>query len=86
MAARYKDRLKILDDQEIEDLYGRPRFNPDERVHFFGLTPEERALADGHYTLANRVLCILQIGYFKAKTSYSQIWCMAGLNQAAIFC
>lgn len=70
MASRYTDRLKILDDQEIEELYGRPRFNHDERVHFFGLTPEERALADRHYTLANRVLFILQIGYFKAKTLF----------------
>jgi TnpA family transposase len=69
-ASRYTDRLTILDDQEIEALYGRPRFNHDERVHFFGLTPEERALADRHYTLANRVLFILQVGYFKAKTLF----------------
>ena len=70
MADRYKDRLKILDDQEIEELYGRPQFNHDERVHFFGLTPEERAVANGHYTLASRVLFILQVGYFKAKTLF----------------
>ena len=49
MADRYKDRLKILEDREIEELYGRPQFNPEERVHFFSLTPEERAVADGHY-------------------------------------
>ena len=53
MADRYKDRLKILEDQEIEELYGRPQFNHDERVHFFSLSPEERALADAHYNLAN---------------------------------
>ena len=70
MADRYKDRLKILEDQEIEELYGRPQFNHDERVHFFGLTPEERAVADGHYNLASRVLFILQVGYFKAKTLF----------------
>lgn len=70
MGDRYKDRLKILEDQEIEELYGRPRFNHDERIYFFGLTPEERALADGYYNLASRVLFILQVGYFKAKTLF----------------
>jgi hypothetical protein len=70
MANRYKDRLKILEDQEIEELYGRPHFNHEERVQFFGLTLEERAVADGHYNLASRVLFILQVGYFKAKTLF----------------
>jgi Domain of unknown function (DUF4158) len=70
MADRYKKRLKILEDQEIEELYGRPRFSHEERVHFFDLSPEERALADGHYNLASRVLFILQVGYFKAKTLF----------------
>ncbi len=67
MADRYRDRLKILEDQEIEELYVRPRFNHEERLQFFSLSPEERALADGHYNLANRVLFILQAGYFKAR-------------------
>jgi Domain of unknown function (DUF4158) len=70
MANRYHDRLKILEDQEIEELYARPRFNHDERVHFFSLSSEERALADGHYNLVNRVLFILQAGYFKARTLF----------------
>ena len=72
MATRYKDRITILEDAEIEELYGRPRFTYDERVHYFALTPEERAVADGHYnySLASRVLFILQAGYFKAKTLF----------------
>ncbi len=70
MVDRYKDRLKILEDQEIEELYGRPQFNHDERVQFFSLSSEERALADTHYNLANRVLFILQLGYFKARTLF----------------
>lgn len=70
MTDRYASRLTILEDQEIEELYGRPRFTPDERVHFFALTPEERAVADRHYNLANRVLFIVQAGYFKAKTMF----------------
>ena len=70
MSNRYKDRIKILEDQEIEELYGRPQFNYEERTHFFGLTPEERTVADSHYNLASRVLFILQVGYFKAKTLF----------------
>ena len=70
MVDRYKDRLKILEDQEIEELYGRPQFNHDERLHFFSLSSEERALADAHYNLANRALFILQLGYFKARTLF----------------
>jgi TnpA family transposase len=70
MVDRYKDRLTILEDQEIEELYGRPQFNHDDRAHFFSLSPEERALADAHYNLANRVLFILQVGYFKARTLF----------------
>jgi Domain of unknown function (DUF4158) len=70
MTDRYTGRLKILEAQEIEELYGRPRFTHDERVHFFSLTPEERGVADRHYDLTNRVLFILQAGYFKAKTMF----------------
>jgi hypothetical protein len=70
MANRYHDRLKILEDQEIKELYARPQFNHEERVNFFSLSSEERALADGHYNLVNRVLFILQAGYFKARTLF----------------
>ena len=70
MAALHKKRLRILVDQEIEELYGRPRFNYEERELFFGLTPEERTVADSHHNLARRVLFILQLGYFKAKTLF----------------
>jgi hypothetical protein len=70
MATRYKSRLTILEDAEIEELYGRPRFTHDERVHYFALTAQERAVADGHYSLTSRVLFILQAGYFKAKAQF----------------
>jgi hypothetical protein len=70
MVDRFKDRITILEDQEIEELYGRPLFNHDERLHFFSLSPEERALADAHHNLANSVLFILQLGYFKARTMF----------------
>ncbi|MGP6192138.1 MAG: Tn3 family transposase [Vulcanimicrobiaceae bacterium] len=70
MTDRYASRLTILEDQEIEELYGRPQFTHDERVHFFSLTPQERRIVDRQNDLANRVLFILQAGYFKAKTMF----------------
>ena len=62
MTDRYAGRLTILEDQEIDELYGLPRFTPDERVHFFAPSLDERDAADRHHTLANRVLFILQAG------------------------
>jgi len=79
MATRYKDRMTILEDAEIEDLYGRPRFTHDGRVHYSALTPQERAVADGRYSLASRVLFILQAGYFKAKTLFFSL----GIDEVA---
>jgi len=32
-------RLSILGDDEIDALYGRPYFTPDERVPYFALSP-----------------------------------------------
>lgn len=72
MATRYKDRITILEDAEIEELYGRPRFTHDERVHYFALTPEERAVADGHYSLASRVLFILQAAISRQRRCFSR--------------
>lgn len=70
MTSRYTDRIKILEDAEIEELYGRPSLSHEERVHFFSLTEQERLLADGHHSLVSRVLFVLQAGYFKAKTLF----------------
>jgi hypothetical protein len=37
-------RLHILDDEEIEALYGRPFFTEDERTNVFTLTQPEKDL------------------------------------------
>ncbi len=70
MTSPYQGRIKILDTPEIEDLYGRPRFYPEERTYYFALTPEERDIANSYRTRENRILFILQAGYFKAKTMF----------------
>lgn len=70
MNKQYKDRLKILEDHEIDELYGLPRFDSDEQSYYFSMTQEERDLANSHRSVENCVLFILQAGYFKAKTMF----------------
>jgi len=70
IAQQYKDRIKLLEDQEIDELYGLPQFGPEEQAHYFALTQEERDIANSHRAIENRVLFILQVGYFKAKTMF----------------
>src|ERR1035437_8553128 len=63
-------RLSILTAQEIDDLYGLPRFSEDDRRPYFDLSPTERELVDGIFTLSVAVHLILQLGYFKAKRQF----------------
>lgn len=60
-------RLTILDQDEIDALYGLPRFSDEEREQYFTLTPEEQgALAEFHSS-KSKIFFILQLGYFKAR-------------------
>jgi len=63
-------RLSILTAQEIDDLYGLPRFSEDDRRLYFDLSPTERELADGVFTISVAVHLVLQLGYFKAKRQF----------------
>src|SRR3954470_16173314 len=60
-------RLRILGDDEIEALYGRPRFAEEERTQFFALSPAERVVLEQFHSIKSRIYWILQLGYFKAK-------------------
>jgi hypothetical protein len=60
-------RLKILTVDEIDALYGRPTFTPDERMSYFALSqPEQEALQEFR-TVKAQVMFIWQLGYFKAQ-------------------
>lgn len=63
-------RLSILTVQEIDDLYGLPRFMEEERRLYFDMSAAERDLVDSVYTISVAVHLILQIGYFKAKRQF----------------
>jgi hypothetical protein len=63
-------RLSILTAQEIDDLYGLPRFTEEDRRLYFDLGPAERELVDGVVTISVAVHLVLQLGYFKAKRQF----------------
>ncbi len=46
-ASSRQQRLKILDQDEIEELYGVPRFSDEEREQHFTLSVIEQAALDG---------------------------------------
>ena len=62
-----QQRLKILGDDEIDELYARPRFTSDERTQFFSLSQPEKDLLQELRSVKSQVLFVLQLGYFKAK-------------------
>jgi len=60
-------RLRILGQEEVEALYGRPHFSAEEREQYFALTPAEKEVFDELDSLPSRITFILQLGYFKAR-------------------
>ncbi len=66
-AARASGRLAILTAQEIEELYGLPRFTEEERQLYFNLSPREQAAVNAVQTAVAAVHLTLQLGYFKAS-------------------
>ena len=63
------NRLKIISANEVADLYRRPDFAHKDRVHYFALSPVERA-ALSIWSVNSRIHAILQLGYFKARQKF----------------
>lgn len=57
-------RLRILGDDEIEAIYGRPRLTHDERDQYFALSQPERDLLQELRSIKSQVYFVLQLGYF----------------------
>ncbi|EKU96540.1 transposase, TnpA family, partial [Leptolyngbya sp. PCC 7375] len=60
-------RLQILGEDEINNLYGLPRFTPEEQTEYFALSPREAAAIEQLHRIKSRIYAILQLGYFKAR-------------------
>jgi len=63
-------RLKILEQNEIDEIYGLPRFSDDEREQYFALTSLEMATLDELHSVKSKIVFILQLGYFKARSMF----------------
>ena len=63
-------RLRILGDEEIDALYGRPRFTHDERQEYFAFSPSELTALEQFRSHPSRLYCMLQLGYFKARQQF----------------
>lgn len=68
--ATTQKRLRILGDDEIEALYGRPHFTHEEREHYFALSDIEKRLLTELRSVHSQTYCILQLGYFKAQHAF----------------
>ncbi len=68
-SASNSHRLNILTPEEVEDLYGLPRFTDDDHRLYFDLSPTERAAVNVR-TASVAVYLALEPGYFKAKRQF----------------
>lgn len=68
-SAANSHRLAILTPEEIDDLYGLPRFSDDDRQLYFELNPAEYAAVRARTTSVG-VHLALELGYFKAKRQF----------------
>ncbi len=63
-------RLKILEADEIEAVFGLPVFDDDDRELYFSLLPPEKALLSQLHGYKSYIYYILQLGYFKARQQF----------------
>jgi hypothetical protein len=61
------EELRILGDDEIQAIYGIPRFTPEERLEYFSLSSTELASLEKLHSIKSRIYYILQLGYFKSR-------------------
>lgn len=59
-------RLRILGEEEISALYGKPHFTYDERLEYFSLSLTEKATLERFHSIKSQIYFILQLGYFKS--------------------
>ncbi len=65
-----KNRLQLLSEAEIEDLYARPDYNAAERELYFAMNQQKLDALRQYSVTKTRVAFILQLGYFKASQQF----------------
>ena len=67
-------RLSILDDEEVEALYGRPCLSGDDRTNVFTLTQPEKDLLASFTHLPLQLCFLLQLGYAQSQTAVLHLY------------
>lgn len=62
-----QERIKILTDSEVHEIYGFPVFTDEEREVYFSLSQIEKRELNTLSSLGAKMYFNLQLGYFKAK-------------------
>ncbi len=65
-----KNRITILSDAEIDELYGLPQFTDKDREYFFTLSNSDHDILNEYRTLKLKVYFIIQLGYFRATRNF----------------
>ena len=60
-------RLKILETDEIEAVYGLPVFDDGDRTFYFSLSPPKKALLSQLHGYKSYLYYILQLGYLDQR-------------------
>ena len=66
----FSTRIKILNLNEVQELYSLPKLDHQEQEFYFSMDSVELSIAYSYRTLATQVFFILQLGYFKAKKMF----------------
>lgn len=64
------DKIKLLSDTEIDDVYAPPLFNEVEQSLYFEFTKQELETIKKYHTIKAQVSFMLSLGYFKAKQQF----------------
>ncbi len=66
----HNKNLTVLSAAEKQALYALPDFDDFQRAEYFALTDQELARVHQRKGIPEQVLCLLQVGYFKAKQAF----------------
>jgi hypothetical protein len=62
--------LTLLSETERQSLFDRPRFDEFQRADYLAFSADELAIAQQRKGTAEQLLCMLQLGYFKATRAF----------------
>lgn len=63
-------RIRILSKIELQKLYDLPAFNPNERLIYFQISPDEKTIMECFKSVESQIYFLLQLGYFKARSMF----------------